>query len=112
MDRTIDEPVVVGAKADAEPKAPASRWWMWVGGLAVIGYASTILVVSALAAELGFFTYQGGVVLGVDSGSPAAEAGLRVGDDVVSINGVQFHSAFQRFEVMQSIGPGDTVALG
>ncbi|HTM18929.1 MAG TPA: sigma 54-interacting transcriptional regulator, partial [Kofleriaceae bacterium] len=112
MDRTIDEPVVLGAAPEPEARAPARRLWMWIGGLAAIGYATTILIVATLAPDLGFFTYQGGRVLGIDRGSPVAEAGLQVGDDVVSIDGVTFPTAYDRFEAMQAIRPGDTVVLG
>jgi S1-C subfamily serine protease len=54
---------------------------------------------------------SGAVVVGVSSGGPAAAAGIRVGDVIVSIAGQAVTSASQLVGEVQAEAPGDAVSL-
>ncbi len=88
-----------------------SRKWMWAAAAAVLAYAVAILLVASQAADLGFFTYQGSPILGVDSGSPAAEAGVEPGDMIVAINGTPTADPYAQASALTSIEAGELVAL-
>ena len=54
---------------------------------------------------------QGAVILDVVTGSPAASAGLRQGDVIISIDGKQITSADQVTAITRSHKPGDTLRV-
>ncbi|HTJ41784.1 MAG TPA: PDZ domain-containing protein, partial [Kofleriaceae bacterium] len=92
-------------------RAQRNLRWMRLGAVLAIGYAVALLVVASLSADLGFFTYQGGPVVAIDSGSAAAQAGLRTGDMIVAVDGVLLVDNAARSAAVQAIEPGDTVVL-
>ncbi|MCB9574919.1 MAG: PDZ domain-containing protein, partial [Kofleriaceae bacterium] len=87
------------------------RRHMVAGAALALLYACALLVVATLSADLGFLTYQGGPVVVVDPASAAADAGLRAGDVIVAIDGVEPASARARQQVIDSIGAGETITL-
>ncbi|MEA5466013.1 HhoA/HhoB/HtrA family serine endopeptidase [Leptothoe sp. PORK10 BA2] len=54
---------------------------------------------------------EGVVILGVLRDSPAAQAGLDVGDVIVSMNGKTINDAEQVQQIVQDVGVGDTIAI-
>ena len=91
--------------------ARARRRWMAIGAFAVLAYSAAVLIVAALSADLGFYSHQGAAILAVESGSPAAEAGLQAGDRIVSINGAAAPTRFAVHEAVQNIVPGSHVFM-
>ena len=65
----------------------------------------------ALAKSAGVSVTHGAVVQQVTSGSPAATAGLKAGDIIVSINGTTITGESQLGETISSLKPGDVVQL-
>ena len=61
------------------------------------------------ASRLGLEQTEGVVVLSVGEDTPAAEAGLRPGDLLVSLNGEPLASAEGLLAALRSLSPGDTV---
>lgn len=55
---------------------------------------------------------SGALVAGVESGSPAQQAGLAAGDEIVSLGGQTVDSASTLTNLMQRYHPGDKVQLG
>jgi S1-C subfamily serine protease len=55
---------------------------------------------------------SGAPVAGVESGSPAQQAGLGAGDEIVSLGGQTVDSATTLTNLMQGYHPGDKVQLG
>jgi transcriptional regulator with GAF, ATPase, and Fis domain len=84
---------------------------MFAGAAAALAYACALLVVASLSADLGFLSYQGGPVVLVDPGSPAAAAGLQVGDQIVAVDGVALPELRARQARIDAIGAGDIVTL-
>jgi two-component system response regulator HydG len=93
----------------AQPNA--SRRWIWISTAAVLAYAVGLLLAASLSADLGFFTYQRGSILGLSSGSAAAEAGVRAGDVIVAVNGTPTPNAYEVSEQLRRIAPGDQLTL-
>ena len=60
----------------------------------------------------GLTVEQGAVVAGVEQGSPAADAGLRTGDIIVSLDGEEIPSMAELASRVQRLEPGQTVTLG
>ena len=87
------------------------RRWMFAGAAAVLGYACALLVVASLSADLGFLVYQGAPVILVDPSSPAAEAGMQVGDLVVAVDGRRVDTMLERQHAIDAIGYGETVTF-
>jgi S1-C subfamily serine protease len=96
--------------------------------MAQLGTAFTLLIASALACasgstQLGFKTnltaeadtlrVNSMFVTEISHGSTAGNAGLRVGDEILKLNGRNVHGALIRdlWREKQSIGPQDTVRL-
>ena len=61
--------------------------------------------------QLGVADYRGTMVLGLVPGGPAAEAGLRVGDLILSIEGQKTETSDELGRVIREYGPGDKVGL-
>jgi len=57
-------------------------------------------------------TVSGATLLGVLSGSPAARAGLKAGDTIVSVDGQSVGSSQALTKLMGSHRPGDSVTIG
>lgn len=64
-----------------------------------------------IAGRLGIEAESGVVVLAVEEGSPAGEAGVQPGDVLESMEGVQLRTPEQLLAELRSRNPGDTVAL-
>lgn len=64
-----------------------------------------------IADRLGIEAESGVVVLAVEEGSPAGEAGVQPGDVLESVEGVQLRTPEQLLAELRSRNPGDTVAL-
>ncbi len=54
----------------------------------------------------------GAVIVGVQSGSPAATAGLQAGDVIVSINGAPISTVGDLSSALRSERPGQTIQVG
>ena len=54
---------------------------------------------------------EGVVILGLLRNSPAVQAGLEVGDVIVSMNGNTIKDAEQVQQIVQDVGVGDVIAL-
>ena len=54
---------------------------------------------------------QGAIVAEVESGTPAAEAGVRVGDLVVAIDGAPLDGAVGMIAAIRDLEPGDDVTI-
>ncbi len=73
------------------------------------------VVVQTLTPELAYHfalkEKQGALVRGVESGSPAAKAGLQRGDVLLSLNGRPLHSAEEYMQREREFSSGDTLRL-
>jgi len=76
-----------------------------------IAYAALLFAAALTSPDRGFFTYQGSEVVLVDAGSPAAAAGLLVGDHIVGVDGVRITDDVMRANAIAAIEPDRTVAL-
>src|SRR5688500_16047059 len=85
------------------------RRWMFAGAAAVLTYATALLVVASLSADLGILVYQGGPVVLVDPSSAAAEAGIQRGDVIVAIDGRPVTDSMTRMAWLDAIDVGDVV---
>jgi S1-C subfamily serine protease len=61
--------------------------------------------------QLGLADYEGTMVLGLVPGGPAAQAGLRVGDLIVAIEGQKTRSSDEVGRIIRKYGPGDKVQV-
>lgn len=66
---------------------------------------------AALAEAFGTDTRRGVVISGLATDSPAVEAGLRVGDVIVSVGGRPIESALEFRTLLQQLGHGQRVLL-
>ncbi|WP_026545599.1 trypsin-like peptidase domain-containing protein [Arthrobacter sp. 35/47] len=66
-------------------------------------------VTPQIAQQLGVSAEQGVVVLAVENGGPADEAGIRAGDILVSLDGEPLASAEQLLAALRAFNPGETV---
>lgn len=66
-------------------------------------------VTPQIAQQLGVSAERGVVVLAVEGGSPADEAGIRPGDILVSLDGEPLASAEQLLAALRAFNPGETV---
>jgi DNA-binding transcriptional LysR family regulator len=74
-------------------------------------YAVGLFAAALTSPDRGFFTYQGSEVVVVDAGSPAAAAGLMVGDHIVAVDGVRIADDVTRAKAIADIGPDRTVTF-
>jgi putative serine protease PepD len=65
----------------------------------------------ALRQQYGFTPTQGAVVLSVNSGSPAAKAGIEQGDVIVAFNGTPITSSEGLQKAVQNAKPGQSVTV-
>jgi serine protease Do len=65
-----------------------------------------------IAEGLGLSTAQGALISEAQPGSPAAKAGLKSGDVIVSLNGAKVADARALSRQVGALKPGDTVTLG
>jgi S1-C subfamily serine protease len=65
----------------------------------------------SLRQQYGFTPTQGAVILSVNSGSPAAKAGLEQGDVIVSFNGTPITSSEDLQKAVQNAKPGQSVSI-
>jgi serine protease Do len=61
--------------------------------------------------QLGLADYQGTIVLGLVPGGPAAQAGLRLGDFIVAIEGQKTRGSDELGRIIREYGPGDRVQV-
>ena len=87
------------------------RRLMFAGAAAALAYACALLIVASLSGDLGFLAYQGGPIVLVDPDSPAARAGLQVGDQIVGFDGVRVDSLLERQRRIDAVDPGQVLAL-
>jgi phosphoserine phosphatase RsbU/P len=106
--------------AEQSPTSPKARWLRPVlFALALLFAAATILYTTLwmLAkrwtpdVELGCENSPSLVVTGVQQDSPAEKAGLRVGDQILAIDGTRLEGATSLFGLYKAHKPGDTVRL-
>ncbi|GAB3266517.1 S1C family serine protease [Arthrobacter pigmenti] len=62
-----------------------------------------------IASQLGLEQENGVVVLSVQPGTPAAEAGLEAGDLLVSLDGEELQTSEDLLAALRSLNPGDTI---
>jgi len=105
----IDEETSPGRALPA--RMQRARRGMVIGSALAIAYACALLVVASLSADLGFLSYEGAPVVLVDEGSPAAAAGITVGDTIMAIDGVELTDLRQRADAIDAIGAGEDVTL-
>ncbi len=74
-------------------------------------YAVGLFAAALTSPDRGFFTYQGSEVVVVDAGSPAAAAGLVVGDRIVAVDGVRIADDVHRAKTLASIAPDRMVTF-
>src|SRR5262245_53089070 len=79
--------------------------------VAAMLYAVSVLCLAQQAGDAGLVLRLGGPIAEVDQGSPAAQAGLRVGDVITSIQGVPTPTPRDRMDVLSRVAPGDTLSL-
>jgi serine protease Do len=65
----------------------------------------------SLRQQYGFTPTQGAVILSVNSGSPAAKAGLEQGDVIVAFNGTPITSSEDLQKAVQNAKPGQSVSI-
>ncbi len=116
----IHDMSTIASIGDSSPKRRWSRWSRPV--LAALGlvFAASTLLYSILwmlavrwvpVVELGFDTSPSMLVTSVYQGSPAEEAGLLPGDQVLAINGTRLQEPSSLWEAYAPHKPGDTVQL-
>ena len=99
--------------ASGESSASSARIWPSVlAGLCTIAYAATVVVVAWSAPDKGFVAFTGRRIVQVESGSPAARAGMRAGDVATSIDGTPIVSILDYVDRLLTRSPGDRVTLG
>jgi S1-C subfamily serine protease len=108
--------------------ASVKRFWMITAvvalalgalGVASVGASDTTHDGAALAQDDGGAwlgvsindTADGVTVIAIASGSPAEDAGLRMGDVILAVDGTEITSAAMLVETIQSYVPGDEVSL-
>ena len=108
--------------------ASVKRFWMITAvvalalgalGVGSVGASDTTQHEGALAQDEGGAwlgvsienTEDGVTVMDVASGSPADDAGLRQGDVILAVDGIEIVSAEMLVETIQSYAPGDEVSL-
>jgi S1-C subfamily serine protease len=69
-------------------------------------------VTPQLRSTYGFVPTKGAVVTQLESGSPADQAGIQVGDVIVSLDGKTVMSADQLAVAIQGDSPGQSVKIG
>ena len=65
----------------------------------------------ALADSFGLTKPAGGLVSGVEAGSPAEKAGIQTGDVILAVNGREIGSAVELPALIASIPPGDSARV-
>lgn len=65
----------------------------------------------ALADSFGLAKPAGGLVSGVEAGSPAEKAGIQTGDVILAVNGREIGSAVELPALIASIPPGDSARV-
>jgi S1-C subfamily serine protease len=83
-------------------------------GSAAPAYAGVVVetVTASIARQLGLTPKSGAVVVGLAAGGPAAAAGLKVDDVIVSLGGKDVRSVPDLISVLATHSPGDRVAVG
>jgi membrane-associated protease RseP (regulator of RpoE activity) len=64
-----------------------------------------------IAQQYNLSDQQGVVIVGVTADSPAAQAGLKEGDEITSVNGVAVSTAQAVVSEVGKVNPGDTISL-
>src|SRR5690242_6964569 len=86
--------------------------WILVPAALALAYAIAVVVASWQTPEKGFLAFTGHRVVHVDGGGVADQAGLRVGDVIVAVDGQPVASTFDyAFSVFRH-DAGETVVLG
>jgi serine protease Do len=83
-------------------------------GSSAAAYAGVVVetVTASIAHELGLTPKSGAVVVGLASGGPAAAAGLKVDDVIVSLGGQVVRSVPDLISALATHSPGDRVSVG
>lgn len=94
------------------PKVKSStRLFVLIAPAFALLYAIAALFVAARSTDAGFNAMHSATVLSVSSGSPAANAGLRAGDVILSINGVAATVPADRVRALRSLGAGQVASI-
>ena len=104
-----DEETSPGIRIAARLARSRRRMALMVG--AALVYAVALFAAALTSPDRGFFTYQGSEVIVIAGGSPAAAAGLQVGDRIVGVDGVRIADDVQRAKALAAIGPGRVVTF-
>ena len=97
-----------GAEADAEPgSGPTDSGIAALPGLGL----STVDLTPALKSRFGIAAQTGALIVGVDRGGPAAQAGIRVGDVVLKSGTLVISGAHALAKVYGDYQPQDVVPL-
>src|SRR5258706_8867984 len=86
--------------------------WVLVPAALALAYAIAVVVASWQTPEKGFLAFTGHRVVHVEPGGVADQAGLRVGDVIVAVDGAPIASTFDYLFRLTRREAGDTVALG
>jgi len=81
-------------------------------GVAALGYAVAVVVILYAAPDKGFLSFAERRVVQLDLGSDAADGGLAVGDEIVSVDGDELSSTVEYIGALLSRRPGQRARVG
>ncbi len=81
-------------------------------GVLALCYAVAVVAVLFSAPDKGFLSFAQRRVVQIDAGREAARAGLRVGDQILSVDGRELDSTLEYIDALLTRRPGESVRLG
>ncbi len=84
---TQDESTLTGAPYEFASKNGLQKMWVILAGV-LMNFILAVLIYTGITAAMGVPEAAGPFVGGISPGTPAAEAGMEVGDRILSIDGV------------------------
>ncbi len=87
------------------------RYLVLLISLAVVGFALSVFQVANQNASKGFLTFLGHRVVVIDSGGPARDSGLKLGDKIVAIDGRSVTSTMDYVDRFHSLPAGSEITI-